>query len=340
MQTDSELPTRPQPSHKKRRSLSDSISLVGSYTIGWAAPTEQVRYLVDKGDATRWVGFRDGFMSKWTNLNIVCGLIMGAMSTIMFANVELDAVSFGFGVVSLLSSLISIGFGTGLMYVLGDVSGETLKKIGTRYPILFIFALSIPQVWAGVCIVAFFLCTGIFAWNASDKGWTAKAGIIFSAVLTIAHLIAFARLFHKQHTVEKLIDNEGDGGMEHNIHIAYLARMAQLSDQLDQLERKDRPDPLAFTTQYGGSGLGHFRNSPPESMSAGIEQQLSGGKPMVQSPDPMSQDFQMTSRENLDKARSLHTSSSSGGGSGSGSSKATPGVLFATMEGHQVTRER
>ena len=49
------------------------------------------------------------------------------MSTIMFANVELDSVSFGFGVVSLLSSLISIGFGTGLMYVLGDVAGDTLK---------------------------------------------------------------------------------------------------------------------------------------------------------------------------------------------------------------------
>ena len=45
--------------------------MVGSYTIGWAAPTEQVRFLVDNGDAVRWVGFRDGFMSKWTNLNIV-----------------------------------------------------------------------------------------------------------------------------------------------------------------------------------------------------------------------------------------------------------------------------
>ncbi|CAE7217511.1 unnamed protein product, partial [Rhizoctonia solani] len=127
MQPDSELTTESRSRRKKRRSLSDSISLVGSYTIGWAAPTEQVRYLVDKGDAVRWVGFRDGFMSKWTNLNIVCGLIMGAMSTIMFADVELDSVSFGFGVVSLLSSLISIGFGTGLMYVLGDVAGGTLK---------------------------------------------------------------------------------------------------------------------------------------------------------------------------------------------------------------------
>ncbi|CAE6375858.1 unnamed protein product [Rhizoctonia solani] len=277
MQPDSELPSESPRigRRKKRRSLSDSISLVGSYTIGWAAPTEQVRYLVSNGDAVRWVGFRDGFMSKWTNLNIVCGLIMGAMSTIMFADVELDAVSFGFGVVSLLSSLISIGFGTGLMYVLGDVAGDTLKKIGTEYPILFVFALSIPQVWAGICIVTFFLCTGVFAWNASDKGWTAKAGIILAAVLTVAHLVAFARLFHKQHTVENLIDNQGDGGMEHNIHIAHLAqRTAKFSDQTDQEDHKDRPDPSDFATQYGGSGLGHFRNSPPGSMSVGIEQQL------------------------------------------------------------------
>ncbi|CAE6359857.1 unnamed protein product [Rhizoctonia solani] len=335
MEPDSELPreSRHTGKHKKRRSLSDSISLVGSYTIGWAAPTEQVRYLVDNGDAIRWVGFRDGFMSKWTNLNIVCGLIMGAMSTIMFADVELDAVSFGFGVVSLLSSLISIGFGTGLMYVLGDVAGETLKKIGTRYPILFVFALSIPQVWAGICIVSFFLCTGVFAWSASDKGWTAKAGIIFSVVLTVAHLIAFARLFHKQHTVENLIDNEGDGGMEHNIHIAYLAqRMAKLSDEPGQEERKDRPEPVRFATHYGGSGLGHFRNSPPGSMSIGIEQQLSGNKPVVESPDPMSQEFQMSSRGSSNTSRSLNTSRN-GHVSSSGSSRGTPANLASVTEG-------
>lgn len=52
--------------------------------------------------------------------------VKSAISTVMFADVELDRVSFGFGVVSLLSSLISIGFGTGLMYVLGDVNGRTL----------------------------------------------------------------------------------------------------------------------------------------------------------------------------------------------------------------------
>lgn len=166
---DSELPAtnlrNRKPRHKK---LSDSISVVGSYTIGWAAPNEQVKFLVEHGDSLRWVGFRDGFMSKWTNLNIVVRRLLShpklsifvnlkrnkvrfdhgvsfpqsahqafgaklrchddsAISTVMFADVELDRVSFGFGVVSLLSSLISIGFGTGLMYVLGDVDGHTLN---------------------------------------------------------------------------------------------------------------------------------------------------------------------------------------------------------------------
>lgn len=74
---------RPRPrreKHKKHRSLSDSISLVGGYTIGWAAPTEQVRFLVlerdNPGNPDRWAAFRDGFMSKWTNLNIVVRLIL------------------------------------------------------------------------------------------------------------------------------------------------------------------------------------------------------------------------------------------------------------------------
>lgn len=307
--------------HRKHRSLSDSISLVGSYTIGWAAPTEQVSFLVSEleaeGNADRWAAFRDGFMSKWTNLNIVCGLIMGAISTVMFADVELDKVSFGFGVVSLLSSLISIGFGTGLMYVLGDVDGGTLGAIGKRYPILFVFALSIPQVWAGICIVSFFLCTGIFAWNASDKGWTAKAGIIFSAALTIAHLIAFARLFHKQHAVETMFDDEGDGGMKHNIHLApHRSLLAADPDKLPE-----RPGPVPLQNTHVGSGVGHFIPSLPDSQSIGIQQRVVS-QPLVDSPDPASQEFAIN-----------RNSGGAASGSGSGSSRSRePAPLFAQPE--------
>ncbi|KAG9098997.1 hypothetical protein FS749_002399 [Ceratobasidium sp. UAMH 11750] len=279
-------PQRRTPRRPKRRSLSDSISLIGSYTIGWAAPNEQVRFLVENGDAGLWVGFRDGFMSKWTNLNIVCGLIMGAISTVMFAGVELDSVTFGFGIVSLLSSLISIGFGTGLMYVLGDVAGGTLHRIGKRYPILFVFALSIPQVWAGICIVTFFLCIGVFAWNAADKGWTAKAGIIGSSVLTALHLAFFARLFHKQHTIETLIDDEPESGIKHNIHLAHLQTSnsdTQTSQSPSQSQTASGQVEQPYVTQYGGSGVGHYRPSPPE-------RQIQS-RPLVESPDPASQVF-------------------------------------------------
>ncbi|KAG8745515.1 hypothetical protein FRC10_007862 [Ceratobasidium sp. 414] len=301
-------PQRRTPRRPKRRGLSDSISLIGSYTIGWAAPNEQVRFLVENGDAGLWVGFRDGFMSKWTNLNIVCGLIMGAISTVMFAGVELDSVTFGFGIVSLLSSLISIGFGTGLMYVLGDVAGETLhvsstsvrpaklyphlysQRIGKRYPILFIFALSIPQVWAGICIVAFFLCIGVFAWNAADKGWTAKVpeipGIIGSSALTALHLAFFARLFHKQHAIETLIDDEPESGIKHNIHLAHL-RASSSDTRTNQSPSQSQTPPdqteRPYVTQSGGSGAGQYRPSP-------LERQIQN-RQLVESPDPGSQAF-------------------------------------------------
>ncbi|KAF8598021.1 hypothetical protein BDV93DRAFT_354731 [Ceratobasidium sp. AG-I] len=228
----------------------------------------------------------------------------------MFADVELDRAAFGLGVVSLLSSLISIGFGTGLMYVLGDVEGHTLNKIGRRYPILFVFALSIPQVWAGICIVTFFLCTGIFAWNASDKGWTAKAGIIGSGLLTILHLLAFARLFHKQHKVETLIDDDeiDNGGMDHNIHIAQLVKNQKLYSEpgkSSDMNSSDSSSPdmnkrpggadAQYVTQYGGSGVGHFVDSPPKVGRGDRPGPRALGKmksgPLVDSPDPTSQEF-------------------------------------------------
>lgn len=87
------------------------------------------------------------FVSPWSEK---CGLIMrlvhlqegsstaafmshsnpshgSAVSTILCSNVPLSDDAFAFGIVSLLSSLISIGFGVGLIYVLGDVRGRTLN---------------------------------------------------------------------------------------------------------------------------------------------------------------------------------------------------------------------
>jgi len=44
----------------------------------------------------------------------------------VFANYVLSRASFALGIISLLSSLIVIGFGVGLSYVLADVSGNVL----------------------------------------------------------------------------------------------------------------------------------------------------------------------------------------------------------------------
>ena len=131
--------------------------------LGWMTPHEQMDYLRQKRDAKRWEFFRDELMRKWSNLNIIaclflfcrtpsgglitrlfqCGLIMGyvnsnyphperracrhrAISTIIFANYVLSRASFALGIICLLSSLIAIGFGVGLNYVLVDVNGEVL----------------------------------------------------------------------------------------------------------------------------------------------------------------------------------------------------------------------
>jgi hypothetical protein len=52
---------------------------------------------------------------------------ISATTTILFSDFEMDAAAFAFGIISLLSSLMATGFGVGLMYVLGDVDGHTLK---------------------------------------------------------------------------------------------------------------------------------------------------------------------------------------------------------------------
>ena len=48
------------------------------------------------------------------------------MSTILFSSLTISNAAFALGVISLLSSLIAIGFGVGLTYVLGDVPGRSL----------------------------------------------------------------------------------------------------------------------------------------------------------------------------------------------------------------------
>lgn len=65
--------------------------------------------------------------SPWLGRPPWLNLYYRAVSTVVCSSLPLSGVAFALGVVALLSSLISIGFGTGLIYVLGDVPGESLQ---------------------------------------------------------------------------------------------------------------------------------------------------------------------------------------------------------------------
>ncbi|KAI5118396.1 hypothetical protein M0805_007530 [Coniferiporia weirii] len=183
-----------------------SVMFAVRAVLGWMTPYEQLVYLREKGHLKAWERFRDSLMRRWSNLNVICGLIMGAVSTIVFADFPLTSASFTLGIISLLSSLISIGFGVGMIYVLGDVQGGTLRMIDRRYPNLYLFALSIPEVWAFISFGTFFTGVGVIVWQSADKGWIAKAGVTVSAVALLGHLAAFAFLFREQDTAKFLVD--------------------------------------------------------------------------------------------------------------------------------------
>ncbi|KAL5492113.1 hypothetical protein ACEPAI_3560 [Sanghuangporus weigelae] len=140
---------------------------------------------------------RDGFLA-WSNLNVTCGLIMGAVSTVLFSDYPLSRASFALGIISLLSSLIATGFGVGLIYVLVDVPGSTLQDIDEKYPRLYLFALSIPELWALLSFGSFFVGICVVIWEATNKGWIAKAGVVLTIVMLSLHLVAFGFLFHKK----------------------------------------------------------------------------------------------------------------------------------------------
>jgi len=147
-------------------------------------------------EPSHWEAWRDGLVRKWTNLNIVNGLVIGAVSTLLFGSYTFSGGAFAFGVASLLSSLICIGFGVGLIYVLGDVSGHTLRLIALRYPTLFLIALSIPQSWGGISFATFFITTCIIGFQA-NKGPYLIFGLCLTIFLLGLHIIGFIILFRK-----------------------------------------------------------------------------------------------------------------------------------------------
>ncbi|GBE80562.1 hypothetical protein SCP_0302770 [Sparassis crispa] len=179
------------------RLVGDSSAKIFIIALNYTTPRPGLYLLLrseDKGPAD-WESWRDGLVRRWNNLNIVCGLIIGAVSTLLFSNYPFGPSAFAFGITSLLSSLICIGFGVGLIYVLGDVHGSTLRMIGHRYPKLYLAALSIPQVWGGVSFSAFFVNTCIIGFEAKNKGPVLIMGITLVIFLLVVHLAGFMYLF-------------------------------------------------------------------------------------------------------------------------------------------------
>jgi len=68
-----------------------------------------------------------GYMSLHVHFNTPDLYNTRATSTVVFSPLTIGPASFAIGVTSMFSSLISIGFGVGLIYVLGDVGGNTLR---------------------------------------------------------------------------------------------------------------------------------------------------------------------------------------------------------------------
>ena len=128
--------------------------------LGWTTPQNQIKDLLDRKDFDEWETFRDSLVSRWSNGSVVVGSLLSenfvvdqsifsvvwswgiitvpffgwargsgtnsAISTILFSSFTISSVAFALGVISLLSSLMAIGFGVGLTYVLGDVPGLRL----------------------------------------------------------------------------------------------------------------------------------------------------------------------------------------------------------------------
>ncbi|KAG8778983.1 hypothetical protein FRC12_024704, partial [Ceratobasidium sp. 428] len=110
------------------------------------------------------------------------------------------------------------------------------------------------------------------------------AGIIGSSVLTAIHLVLFARLFHKQHTIETFIDTEPESGIKDNIHLVHLRHESpDTQTSPDRSQTSPGRAERSYVTQYGGSGVGHYRTSPPDTRVQ--------SRPLVESPDPTSQVF-------------------------------------------------
>ncbi|KAJ3571888.1 hypothetical protein NP233_g3461 [Leucocoprinus birnbaumii] len=176
------------PSRTHHRTLSQALFASASTIVDWTTPRQTLTSLVNSpGDGfIEWEHFRDNLCRKWVNLNVMCGLVMGGVSTILFSDYPLSSAVFSMSVISLLSSLIAIGFG-GLSRI--------WKNLMEQHPMLFMFSLTIPQTWTFISFASFFAGCIVLLWQATNKGWTLKAGTCASIVVIALHLIGFVYVF-------------------------------------------------------------------------------------------------------------------------------------------------
>jgi len=87
-------------------------------------------------------------------------------------------------------------------YVLADVNGNVLMAIDDSHPYLYLFALSIPEVWALISFGTFFADVSVIVWQSPNKGWIVKVGTALATAFFVSHLIAFASLFRQQGSLE------------------------------------------------------------------------------------------------------------------------------------------
>ncbi|KAF9451034.1 hypothetical protein P691DRAFT_808876 [Macrolepiota fuliginosa MF-IS2] len=128
--------------------LTQSLAAIGKVILNRLTPQRQLRNLLDNPgkDFVEWEFFRDAKCRKWVTLNVTCGLIMGAVTTIIFSKYPVGRAAFVLGSASLMSGLIATGIGVSLMYVLGDLKGRQYQNLMLKHPVLFSFVLVLPQV--------------------------------------------------------------------------------------------------------------------------------------------------------------------------------------------------
>lgn len=174
--------------------------MIGELILCWLTPQRTLKRLSEAPgeNSVQWEDFRDTKCRKWVTLNIICGLIMGAITTLLFSNYPLSTGAFTLGAFSLLSGLIATSLGTGLIYVLCSLKGIQYQALVSRSPVLFALTLVLPQAWAMACFSSFYLACAVALWEANNKAWVVKLGVILSTVCLILHLAGFIFVFRRE----------------------------------------------------------------------------------------------------------------------------------------------